>query len=84
MVPTFNSNIRFRASGPGSGMYIRFSNLRDHIWLILVRLQLMLDSPALDRIVELPRDICGTQYQHTSIIVPNTVHLHKELGLDTP
>lgn len=28
VVPTLSSNMRFRASGPGNGMYMRFSNRR--------------------------------------------------------
>lgn len=40
-------------------------------------------SPSNSRIKG-PRKVRGTQHKHTSIIVPDTLHLNQEFGFDSP
>jgi hypothetical protein len=46
------------------------------------RLTLLFCSPSLDSIVQSPRNIRGSEYKHTSVIVTNTIHLNQKLRLD--
>lgn len=53
--------MRRRASGPGKGMYILFSNLIDVMLTFLYEIMRGgCDSPTFDRIVELPWNIGST------------------------
>lgn len=40
------------------------------------------DSPSLDRRIQLPRNIRRTQDQHPRLIIPDTIHLDEEFRLD--
>ena len=74
--------MRLRASGVGSGMYIRFSNLQEWVKLRLKSTDNY--SPPLDGIIKLPGNIRRSQHQNAIIVVSDTLHLHQEFSLDTP
>lgn len=85
--------MRLRASGPGSGIYMRFSNLPankaahmvTHIDAMSFTDTRIAEEnghpPPFDCIIQLPWDVRRTQNQNTGVVVTNTVHLHEKLRL---
>ena len=76
--------MRLRASGPGKGMYILFSNLSISKFNSSAHARSAQNPPAFDSVIQLPRDVRRTQNQDACVVMAYAVHLDQELGLDSP